>query len=602
MGNLVSHLLPFLRTPHDVTRKTKKSYLWPSRENLVSHLRPLWRTLNEIILRIKKAIVSPPQFDKNEIIRHAPVIVDWLQGASENSGTSGDSTVSLLGFLQFAFQSGNIGKIYRLAATPDEALDIMLAACDISARVEDPDHQLARKILVGVFCELVYRSSRFPRCLLLDVQFTENTPHTTDDYAEVYSGNYNGQAVDLRIPKAMKEFDSQILHSRLFRKDAALWRTLPPDECIIPFLGVSNITFSDQAHVGLVSPKSEAERLARHIRSRMAQDVPPADFQIVPPTINWDTVLLTPDGHVRLLGFEGVAFEYVDVTEQPTSGCRLAFLAPELLEDTAKGHIKPSTSASDVWAFGCVCVELFNEGIRPYNDISDAGIKRRIKQGYHPPHTMMIPDDIWALAERCWDMSPMRRPSMEVLVDELIQAQNAPRDFLSYILVSLARDPSEDIHRKHALDRLTQMARNCNLWRITECNDLVAHHVFDVLHEARRIFPCERLAYFSQVLIGCNSGQYKLPMGTRSTLRIVMAQLASVFDEIPQSFHVTGVKLIPGFREFIRTGFADISKGTHRDREVAIKAIRILSWSIKPYAQKATKACSIPFVTNDHGF
>lgn len=131
MGNLVSHLLPFLRTPHDVTRKTKKSYLWPSRENLVSHLRPLWRTLNEIILRIKKAIVSPPQFDKNEIIRHAPVIVDWLQGASENSGTSGDSTVSLLGFLQFAFQSGNIGKIYRLAATPDEALDIMLAVSSL---------------------------------------------------------------------------------------------------------------------------------------------------------------------------------------------------------------------------------------------------------------------------------------------------------------------------------------------------------------------------------------------------------------------------------------------------------------------------------------
>ena len=85
-------------------------------------------------------------------------------------------------------------------------------ACDLSARTDSADDRLARKILVGTFCELACRSPRFPQCLLLDVQPIGESRHTTDDYTDVYPGVYEGLPVDLKV---MQGYGAQILDSRV---------------------------------------------------------------------------------------------------------------------------------------------------------------------------------------------------------------------------------------------------------------------------------------------------------------------------------------------------------------------------------------------------
>ncbi|KAJ3483212.1 hypothetical protein NLI96_g6472 [Meripilus lineatus] len=570
--------------------------------NLLSHFCTFLLKFNDIVPKIKQYILHPRKFDEKEVIRFAPVIVKWLQTASDERALVHPEERHLVVLLQSAFQTGSIGEIYRISSTYDEALDTMLMACDISARVDDPDHIMARKILVGIFCDLVCRSSHFPKCLMLDVQSVDNAPHSTDEYAEFYSGNYDGSPVDMKIPNTMRRHNSQILDSHLFRQNAALWRTLPPHELIIPFLGITEITVSDRSHIALVFPKTKSKRLARYLKSRVTQDTPSlAEFQIVPHVIVrvqelaqalfhlhsngiihgslcGDAVLLAADIHIRL-SFEGVVCDHLAIVEEPKSGYHVAFLAPELLKDDSENSEEHVSMASDVWAFGCVCVELFGEGTHPYSGFCKADVKRRVKQGYHPPHTMTIPDEIWAIAERCWDMSPELRPSMQVVVDELAEAHEKPRDFLTAILLSMLEACSADnVVDRYTLERLTLLSRDRQLRKILEPRDVHATkpfdpwHAFDVLHE---------------ILSGCYSGKYNLPMGTRSTLRILIAEMASARVHIPESFYVTGVKIIPQSRGFIKSGFAMISMGTHQDQKVAIKVMLVSSWKVRAWVRES---------------
>lgn len=90
-----------------------------------------------------------------------------------------------------------------------------LQACDISARVDAPDDLLARRVLVGTFCELSCRSPSFPRCLMLEVEQLDDSHQTTTEHADTYSGTLGGQDVDLRVPKVMQQCGPRVLESRV---------------------------------------------------------------------------------------------------------------------------------------------------------------------------------------------------------------------------------------------------------------------------------------------------------------------------------------------------------------------------------------------------
>lgn len=93
--------------------------------NLLSYLRSHLLKVNNIILNIKKAVLCSPQFNKQEVVRLAPIIVNWLWAASA-SVEPGSPEEQLIELLQSAFLTGNVRKIYALSAKADEVLVMML--------------------------------------------------------------------------------------------------------------------------------------------------------------------------------------------------------------------------------------------------------------------------------------------------------------------------------------------------------------------------------------------------------------------------------------------------------------------------------------------
>lgn len=94
--------------------------------NLLSHFCTFLLKFNDIVPKIKQYILHPRKFDEKEVIRFAPVIVKWLQTASDERALVHPEERHLVVLLQSAFQTGSIGEIYRISSTYDEALDTML--------------------------------------------------------------------------------------------------------------------------------------------------------------------------------------------------------------------------------------------------------------------------------------------------------------------------------------------------------------------------------------------------------------------------------------------------------------------------------------------
>lgn len=94
--------------------------------NLLSHLCTFLVKLSDIVPKVKQPVLYPSKFDEEEVIRFAPVIVKWLQTASEKRGLIHPEERSLVILLQSAFETGSIGEIHRISAKDDDALSILL--------------------------------------------------------------------------------------------------------------------------------------------------------------------------------------------------------------------------------------------------------------------------------------------------------------------------------------------------------------------------------------------------------------------------------------------------------------------------------------------
>ncbi|KDQ52307.1 hypothetical protein JAAARDRAFT_198474 [Jaapia argillacea MUCL 33604] len=84
------------------------------------------------------------------------------------------------------------------------------------------------------------------------------------------------------------------------------------------------------------------------------------------------------------------------------------------------------TCATDIYAYGCVCIEL-HTGLAPFYDLNaDSGILVRILSGVNPqpPPGKELPPKMWNIAEKCWRMAPETRPKAKNIVKECHRSFN----------------------------------------------------------------------------------------------------------------------------------------------------------------------------------
>ena len=108
-----------------------------------------------------------------------------------------------------------------------------------------------------------------------------------------------------------------------------------------------------------------------------------------------------------------------DYYDNGTQLLPIRWMAPELLTESTEG---PAFSlASDVWAFGVFCWEVFTYGRQPYHSMSDSQILRLVPHG----HTLSMPEEgcpplLFSLMKDCWSSTPEQRPSFSEITNAVL--------------------------------------------------------------------------------------------------------------------------------------------------------------------------------------
>ncbi|KAF7229669.1 tyrosine-protein kinase ITK/TSK [Nothobranchius furzeri] len=77
------------------------------------------------------------------------------------------------------------------------------------------------------------------------------------------------------------------------------------------------------------------------------------------------------------------------------------------------------SSKSDVWSFGVLVWEVYNEGRIPYENRSNLEVVESLNAGLRLLKPRLAPDSVHTVMEWCWKEKPDERPSFALLVHEL---------------------------------------------------------------------------------------------------------------------------------------------------------------------------------------
>ncbi|GMT24492.1 hypothetical protein PFISCL1PPCAC_15789, partial [Pristionchus fissidentatus] len=90
------------------------------------------------------------------------------------------------------------------------------------------------------------------------------------------------------------------------------------------------------------------------------------------------------------------------------------WMAPETLKKPAIYSLR-----SDVWAFGVMAYEIFNNGVKPWPDDPVKYVATQIRKGNMPKMPDATPTKVVDLVSRMWNKEPEKRPGMRVIARDV---------------------------------------------------------------------------------------------------------------------------------------------------------------------------------------
>ncbi|KAJ6594696.1 kinase-like domain-containing protein [Mycena capillaripes] len=284
-----------------------------------------------------------------------------------------------------------------------------------------------RPVILKALLKLSTKSGRHPRCFALsDGLQLADRPAAAGSFGDVWKGSIHGETVSVKIMRVYQETDVEAL-LKAFHHEALIWRQLSHPN-LLPFFGLYYLG-DIKCQLCLVSPWMENGDMTRYLKNNptvnrlsLVLDIALGldhlhSFKLVHGDLKAINVLVTRSGRAVLADF-GLSSvtdsKILSSTSTSKGGGTMRWQAPELFRGSRNSF------ASDVYAFSCVCYEIFT-GNLPFCELpSDVAVMYQVTMhGQRPKRSSGIPDDVWTLMTECWNEVPRERLSAEQIVFRL---------------------------------------------------------------------------------------------------------------------------------------------------------------------------------------
>ncbi|KAF8064122.1 kinase-like domain-containing protein, partial [Lyophyllum atratum] len=309
-----------------------------------------------------------------------------------------------------------------------------------------------RSPFMNALLRLSRRSGLYPNLLLRNQVSLDGTDAVAaGQFGDVWKGKFQDQQVAVKVLKVymtsdLTEHFKKVLHETL------IWRQLRHTN-VLPFLCLHHVN-NNHTKIGLVSPwmdngnvQSFLRRVSDANRVSLVTDIAEGLeylHTMQPAIVHGDlkavNILITDTHRACLADFglstasDSQALRLSSFSSNQTGGTP-RWTAPELLD----GSQATNSIKSDVYAFACVCYEVFSGNI-PFHDVnSDYPVILKVMKGQRPARplhcepwkTLCAPlgldDSLWDVIQRCWGMDPDKRPSMSDALNSLPPRADPPQ-------------------------------------------------------------------------------------------------------------------------------------------------------------------------------
>ncbi|KAG6818298.1 hypothetical protein H0H93_006187 [Arthromyces matolae] len=307
---------------------------------------------------------------------------------------------------------------------------------------DEGDAAFRRRLLVAMQ-RLSHKSRLYPTVYSLDHENiqVEKHPVAAGGFADIHKGTWNGYAICVKKIRIYQ--DTSTTHTfKQISKEAIIWRQLIHPN-VLEIYGV----YVWEGGKCILSRWMENRDINKYLESnptvsrpQLALDVASGlaylhSKDIVHGDLKGANILVDATGRACLSDF-GLSSVYdLDIaawasySQAASTGGSLRWQAPELLpfqDDDEDDDDVHNTKASDVYAWGCVCIEIFM-GHHPFSNAKNNGKVTYLIQSGRPPAQRPDPfnscwteaglsQQIWMFMERCWQKIPSDRPSTADIV------------------------------------------------------------------------------------------------------------------------------------------------------------------------------------------
>ncbi|KAK7027603.1 kinase-like domain-containing protein [Favolaschia claudopus] len=307
-------------------------------------------------------------------------------------------------------------------------LDVIQESLDKGLLLDAEQSRMARSMIrkLSESCDSLPSSLFIPN----GVHACEQYPTFGGGFGDIYRAIMHDKPVALkRMRHFLRGSDLRRIHLK-FCREALIWKELQ-NPYILPLIGIDRDSFPSS--LCMVSPWMEQGTAISYLKEHGHATVDKLLLEIargleylhsrniIHGDLKGANILIQGNGTACLADFGLSNFSDVTTSMSTNRGGSVYWMAPELLDPDQFEFEFTRTPATDVYAFGCVCFELYT-GRPPFANLRDGVAAIKVIMGERAVRPSGLPamsDLLWQHVTLYWAHSPTTRPTTLQVVQNM---------------------------------------------------------------------------------------------------------------------------------------------------------------------------------------